>query len=202
MRREQMKKVAVIMLAVFVLAAFTTAFAQERTAKGQIELGGTVAFYMYSDKYDGDKVESGSEINIYPSVGYFIIPKLELEPKLIVYSSSWKYEGGKTNSSSNIGGIFNVAYHFEGAVKGNAIPFVFAGIGMLSNSYKDDGETRKDVKTTMILPDAGVGIKYFITERGTIRAEVYYQRLDKAYGYDKLVETNIGLRAGISLFLK
>jgi hypothetical protein len=202
MRREQMKKVAVIMLAVFVLAAFTTAFAQERTAKGQIELGGTVAFYMSSEKYDGDKVGSGSEINIYPSVGYFIIPKLELEPKLVIYSSSWKPEGGETTSESSIGGLLNVAYHFEGAVKGNAIPFVFAGVGILSNSAKSNGETVKDLKTTMILPDAGVGLKYFITERGTIRAELYYQRLDKAYGIDKLVETNIGLRAGISLFLK
>lgn len=197
-----MKKVVSILLAVFVLALFSSAFAQEKTAKGQIEIGGTISAYTWSESYDGTKVLSGTEFMVYPSVGYFVIPKLELEPKLLVNYSSEKPKGGKTSSTTNLGGIFNVAYHFEGAIKGNAIPFVFAGIGILSNSAKSDGETVKDLKTTMILPDAGVGLKYFITEKGVIRAELYYQRLDKAYGVDKLVETNIGLRAGITLFLK
>lgn len=199
-----MKKVVAILLAVFVLATFSTVLAAEaeKTAKGKVEIGGTVSAYFWSESYDGDKVYSGTEFMVYPSVGFFVIPKLELEPKLLVNFYSEKPEGGKTSSNTNLGGIFNVAYHFEGAMQGNAVPFVFAGIGILSNSAKSDGESVKDLKTTMILPDAGVGIKYFITERGTIRAEIYYQRLDKAYGVDKLVETNIGLRAGLTLFVK
>jgi hypothetical protein len=197
-----MKKVAVIMLAVFVLAAFSTAFAQEKTAKGQIELGGRVSFYMSSEKYDGEKVGSGSEFTVYPSVGFFVIPKLELEPTLLISSSSWKPEGGETSSWSNFGGLINVAYHFERTTPSDLIPFVFLGVGMVSHSAKSNGETVKDLKTTMVLPDAGVGIKYFLTEKGVIRAELFYQRLDKAEGMDKLIDTNIGLRAGISLFLK
>jgi hypothetical protein len=197
-----MKKVVSLILVVFVLALFSSSFAQEKTAKGQVEIGGTVSFYVSSESYDGNKAGSGSEFMVYPSVGYFIIPKLELEPKLLIVYSSWKPEGGKTSSTSNFGGILNFAYHFEGATQGNMVPFVFAGIGVLSNSEKIDGETVKDLKTTMILPDAGGGIKYFITEKGVIRAEVFYQRLSKAYGVDKLTESNIGLRAGVSLFLK
>jgi len=202
MRRELMKKVAVIMLAIFVVAAFSTAFAQDKTAKGQIELGGRVSFYMTSEKYDGEKVGSGSEFTLYPSVGYFIIPKLELEPTLLINSWSWKPEGGETSSRRNFGGLLNVAYHFERATPSDLIPFVFLGVGMVSHSGKNNGETVEDLKTTMILPDAGVGIKYFLTEKGVLRAELFYQRLDKAEGVDKLTDTNIGLRAGISIFLK
>jgi hypothetical protein len=197
-----MKKVVSILLVVLVLALFSSAFAQDKTAKGQIEIGGRVSFIMTSEKFDGEKLGSGSEFTVYPSVGFFVIPKLELEPTLLINYSSSKPDGGKTSSESNMGGLLNVAYHFEGAVKGNAIPFVFLGVGIVSHSAKDNGETVKDLKTTMVLPDAGVGLKYFITEKGVIRAELFYQRLDKAYGVDKLVETNIGLRAGISLFLK
>jgi len=197
-----MKKVVSLLLVVFVFALFSSAFAQEKTAKGQIEIGGRVSFIMSSEKYDGEKLGSGSEFMVYPSVGFFVIPKLELEPTLLIASSSWKPEGGETSSGTDLGGLLNVAYHFERATASNLIPFVFAGVGMISHSAKSEGETVKDLETTMILPDAGAGIKYFITEKGVIRAELFYQRLDKAYGVDKLVETNIGLRAGITLFIK
>jgi hypothetical protein len=205
----KMKKVAAILLAVFVLVSFSTVFAAEaeKTAKGQIEIGGMLSAYMWSESYSGDDEfyteYKGTDVMLYPSVGYFVIPKLEIEPKLLVNFSSYKpKKDGKTSSMTNLGGILNVAYHFEGAMDSKVIPFVFAGVGILSNSAKDYGETVKDLKTTLIAPDAGVGIKYFITERGTIRVEGYIQRLDKAEGIDKLVETDFGLRGGITLFLK
>ena len=89
-----MKKVVAILLAVFVLAAFSTVFAADvvKTAKGQIELGGSVSFMLGSEKYDGNKVGSGSEFTVYPRVGYFIIPKLELEPTMLIDYSSTKPE--------------------------------------------------------------------------------------------------------------
>jgi hypothetical protein len=197
-----MKKVVSLLLVVFVFALFSASFAQEKTATGQIEISGTASFAMFSESFDGEKLSSGSEFVVYPSVGYFIIPKLELEPKLLMALSSSKPEGGKTSSWLDFGGIFNVAYHFEGAIKGNMVPFVFAGAGMVIHSAKYQGETVENIKNTMILPDAGAGIKYFITEKGVIRAELFYQRLSNASGVEKLTDTNIGLRAGISIFLK
>jgi hypothetical protein len=191
-----MKKLISLLMVIFVLGLFSSAFAQTKTAKGQIEIGGSATLYMTSESYDGHKVGSGTEFALYPRVGFFVIPKLELEPTLIFESSSWEPEGGKRSTETHFGGIFSVSYNFEGAT--NLVPFLFGGIGMLTNSITDV----EDLKTTMILPDIGAGIKYFITEKGAIRAELFYQRISNACGYEKYNDNNFGLRAGFSLFLK
>lgn len=55
----------------------------EKTGKGTAELGGTVSFTRSS-------YEEGSTGNLHVvlAIGYFVIPKLALEPKLFVGRSS------------------------------------------------------------------------------------------------------------------
>jgi hypothetical protein len=191
-----MKKLISLLMVFFVLGLFSSSFAQTKTAKGQIEMGGSAALQMYSFSFDGTKLSSGTVFMIYPRVGFFVIPKLELEPTLLFTSTSSKPEGGKSATATNFGGLFSVSYNFEGAT--NLVPFLFGGIGFLTNSETDV----ENLKTTMILPDIGAGIKYFITEKGVIRAELFYQRQSNAGGLEKLTYNNFGLRAGFSIFLK
>jgi outer membrane protein len=191
-----MKKLISLLMVLFVLGLFSSSFAQTKTAKGKIEIGGDASVQMYSQSSDGHKIKSGTLFQLYPRVGYFVIPKLELEPTLIFESSSSKPEGGKTSTTTHFGGVFSVSYNFEGAT--NLVPFLFGGIGFLSNSITDE----ESLKTTLILPDIGAGIKYFITEKGVIRAELFYRRLSNAEGCKDLKQNNFGLRAGLSIFLK
>jgi len=191
-----MKKLISLLMVFFVLGLFSLSFAQTKTAKGQVEIGGSATLQMISESFDGDKVGSGTVFAVYPRVGFFVIPKLELEPTLVFESMSWKPEGGKSVTATSFGGIFSVSYNFEGA--SNLVPFLFGGVGFLTNSITDV----EDLKTTMILPDIGAGIKYFITEKGVIRAELFYQRQDNASGLEDVTTNNFGLRAGFSIFLK
>ncbi|MFH1335629.1 MAG: outer membrane beta-barrel protein [Candidatus Zixiibacteriota bacterium] len=188
-----MKKVICIMLAVLVLSAFSTAFAQEKTAKGRIELGGSVVFDRTS--YDNGSI---TDITIMPRMGYFIIPKLALEPTLLMENYSVDPDGGDSYSATDMGALLNVAYHFEGQSGSKFVPFIFGGIGFVSHS----GDVGAADEMTMILPDLGGGVKIFFTDNALIRAEAFYQRVSNANGVKDADASEFGLRAGVSIFVK
>jgi len=197
-----MKKLISLLMVLFVLGLFSSAFAQTKTAKGQIELGGDVAFGMstYSVEEGEYLIDNTTDFTLYPRFGYFVIPKLEIEPRLIFsrYSINYKSEDFEDWSFTTLGAIFAVAYNFETA--GKMVPFVFGGFGF--QTYSSDPKPEKDYETTMILPTVGGGIKAFLTDHGVIRFEAFYERHDKAGGVDKLTSNNFGIRAGVSVFLK
>lgn len=198
-----MKKLLTLFLVFSFLLLCSSLYAQEmRLNKGQVELGGDVGFGMTSYSWeDGDFfIDNTSTITFYPRVGYFVIPNLEIEPRLIFNYVKWNYEGEGTEDESftTLGAILNLVYNFE--MEGKVIPFVFGGLGF--QSYSSDPEPDEDYETTMILPDVGAGIKAFLTDNGVIRAELFYERHDKASGVDKLTTNNFGIRAGFSVFLK
>ena len=188
-----MKKIISLLLVIFVFALFSAAFAQEKTAKGRIELGGSVVFDHAS--YDNGSI---TDITIMPRMGYFIIPKLALEPTLLMENYSVDPDGGDSYSATDIGALLNVAYHFEGQSGSKFVPFIFAGLGFVSHS----GDVGAADEMTMIMPDLGGGIKYFFTDNALIRAEAFYQRVSNANGVKDADASEFGLRAGVSIFIK
>jgi outer membrane protein len=191
-----MKKVVTVLVVVMFFLTFSTLFAQTKTEKGKIELGGSAAFSSNSFSFDGTHTGTITTFTLSPRIGYFVVNKLEIEPQLLVLSISATPEGGETNTASNFGGLLSLSYNFEGG--SNLVPFVFAGIGFLSNSVTH----ATNLKTSMILPDAGVGLKAFVTDKGVLRAEAFYERTTNSGGEEKLTDNSFGLRIGFSVFLK
>jgi hypothetical protein len=191
-----MKKVSMIIMILLAVSfvPLNFAFSQgEKTAKGRIELGGSISFTNTS--YDGGSIR---EISLMPRIGYFVIPKLALEPQLLIQNYSVNPEVGEDYSETNFGGIFNAAYHFERKSESKYVPFIFGGFGFISHS----GDVGTADEMTMILPDVGGGIKVFVTNDAVIRAELYYMRVSNALGVKDLDASEIGLRAGVSIFVK
>ena len=193
-----MKKLS-LMIVILLVAAFVPlnfAFsAGEKTAKGRIELGGTVDFTHTSyENY------SSTDISILPGIGYFVIPKLSLEPKLLIQHSSYSYESEflEDYSATHFGAILHAVYHFEGAGGSKYVPFLFGGAGFASHS----GDVGEADEMTMILPDIGGGIKIFVTNDAVIRAALYYQRASNAGGVKDADASEFGIRAGVSIFVK
>ena len=166
----------------------TSSGSVEKTAKGRIELGGNVDFSHQS--YDGG---SGSGLTIAPRVGYFIKPKWELEPTVLIsHSSMGDY------SSSSFGLLFNVAYHFEKRSDAKYLPYVIGGLGFISYS----GDVGNNDNMSMVLPHLGGGIKYFFTNTALIRTELFFEHVTNAGGAKDANANDIGLTAGVSIFIK
>lgn len=192
-----MKKVSLVIMILLAisLVPLNFAFSQgEKTAKGRIELGGSISFTNTSYKDAG----SIRDLMLMPRVGYFVIPKLAVEPQLLIENYSVNPEVGDSYSWTDFGALFNGAYHFEGKSESKFVPFVFAGFGFVSHS----GDVGANDEMTMILPDVGGGIKIFVTNEALIRAEVFYMRESNAGGVKDLDANEIGLRAGVSIFVK
>ncbi len=66
----------------------------------------------------------------------------------------------------------------------------------------NSGTGAKDLKTTMIFPSFSAGIKTFLTEKGALRSEIFYQRWTNTAGIEDLTTDNFGINTGLSVFLK
>lgn len=192
-----MKRVSLIIMILLVAAFIPMNFAfsaGDKTAKGRVELGGDAYFThtSYSDTYYDF---SETSIGVMPRVGYFVIPRLAIEPRLLVaHSSESNHE--YDYSWTDFGVIFNGAYHFENTV--SYVPFVFGGFGFVSHS----GDVGDADEMTLIMPDVGGGIKFFFSNDGVLRVELFYQRLSNADGMKDVDANDFGLRAGVSVFVK
>jgi hypothetical protein len=137
-----------------------------------------------------------------PTVGCFVKPKLELEPTLLFEHTSTDPDNAEGASGTAIGGILNVLYHFESANHTDShklVPFVFAGAGFVFYSgdlYPDDAEP------AMVLPNAGGGIKFFITNSAVIRGEAFWEHVTNQGGLEDNDADHFGIRAGVSIFVK
>jgi hypothetical protein len=199
-----MKKVSLIIMILLAVSfvPLNFAFSQgEKTAKGRIELGGNVGFTHESYKYKSESAGSWTDLTVMPRVGYFVIPKLAVEPTLLISHTSWG--DGTSYSVTNFGALLNVAYHFEGKSEAKFVPFVFGGAGFLSHSG-DVGETNgeKNDKMSLIAPHAGGGIKFFFTNTALIRAELFYEHVTNEDGVKDYKADEFGLTAGVSIFVK
>lgn len=191
-----MKKVLVVLVALCFLVLSSNLFAQMKTKKGQIELSGSASFSTSSFSWKGDSEGSITEVAFYPGFGFFVVNKLEIEPKLAFISVSVNPEGGETITLTDFGGILSLSYNFEG--ESNLLPFIFAGIGFQTHSITDV----KDLKTSMILPEVGAGVKAFFNEKSALRVEAFYSHTTNALGIEDETANSFGLRVGFSVLLK
>jgi hypothetical protein len=197
-----MKKVSMIIMILVAVSFVPLNFAfsaGEKTAKGRIEVGGDFGFDRSSVSYDGLDITS-TTISVMPRIGYFVIPKLAIEPKLMIVNTSESSDPEifENYSATHLGAVLNVAYHFEGKGESKYVPFIFGGFGFVSHS----GDVGEADEMTMILPDLGGGIKIFVTNDALIRGELFYTRSSNAGGVKDADGSDFGLRAGVSIFVK
>ncbi len=183
---------------VFVLMSLiicsSTVFGQANIGKGAIEIGGNVFFISSSLSYEGHSEGSVSYFLLAPRFGFFKTDNFEIEPQLLYGRVSEDPEYDSSYSFSVYGGIFSFSYNFK--TSSNIVPFVFAGVGFLG--YSGEG----DFQSSAIAPDAGVGMKSFISQKGALRLELFYQNMTNYMGIQDLKASNFGFRGGFSVFLK
>ena len=189
-----MKKLYVIpvVMILVVVIPFVVTSAQDKTAEGRIELGGSFGFT--NSYYEGGLM---TDVTIMPRVGIFIMPKLQFEPTLIFSNQSINPDKGDSYSGSMFGVLFNVAYHYEGTSDSKMLPFLFAGFGFVAYSGDFYGDEMK-----MILPTAGAGVKCFITNSALIRGEAFWEHVKNDGGIKDHDANYFGIRAGVSIFIK
>jgi hypothetical protein len=191
-----MKKVSLLIM-ILLAASFAprkpALSAVDKTAKGRIELGGSVSLNYTS--YENYSIRV---ISIMPSLGFFVIPKLALEPRFLLLHESTSHSVLPDYSATDFGAIFNVVYHFEGKGESDIVPFIFGGLGFVTHS----GDVGGADQVTMVLPDIGGGFKVFFTNEATMRAELFYQRVFNAHGWKDVDADELGIRAGVSIFVK
>ncbi len=167
--------------------------AGEKTAQGRTELGGD--FYFGHSSHDGTSV---TNLVISPRVGWFTRPGLALEPRFLLVHQTKSPDRGEDYSVTDFGTIFNVAYHFEGTSGSDYVPFLFGGIGFVAHG----GDVGDADEMTLIFPDIGGGVKFFITDHALLRTEFFYQHVSNAFGLEDVDADEFGLRAGVSIFVK
>jgi hypothetical protein len=192
-----------VVLAGFVLLLGVDAFAQvePNLTPGTIELSQTVGFrYDKQSPDEGELDITNTTINFRPSIGYFINNKIEIEGDIIFSASKYETEhnGVSTSSSENTFGLIaRGMYNIVGSSP--MVPFVFVGAGMLMNSNDSDVEGTEE--TSMVLPEAGAGIKYFMGDKVAVRGELIFRRVSNPGGTKDWTATDIGLAVGLTMFL-
>lgn len=190
-----MNKMKIVFVALIVLFLFSSSQAglAKYALKGNKELSaiGSVAFF--SQNFNGHKVADGTNIFLGVNLGFFVADKLELEPGIILINSTYNPVVGSSTTETHLGGIFALAYNFD--TGSPAVPFIFGRIGFLTNSITDE----TDLKTSMILPDVGGGIKFFISSKAALRTEIYYNHMTNLLGEKDWNQNLFGLRAGLSV---
>jgi hypothetical protein len=156
-------------------------------------LGGD--FYFTHTSYEN---YSTTNLVFMPRVGFFVSPGLAIEPRFLIIHQSVDWEYGGDASATDFGMIFNLAYHFEGKSESDYVPFVFGGVGFVTHS----GDVGSADELTMVLPEIGGGVKFFFSKYALLRAELYFQNVTNANGYEDNDATEFGLRAGVSIFVK
>ncbi|MGB8658182.1 MAG: outer membrane beta-barrel protein [Candidatus Zixiibacteriota bacterium] len=199
-----MRKVGsiIVVLSLVALVPFSLVFSagkskaasggEEKTAKGRIELGGGVNF-----THTSDDAGSATDIAVMPRVGYFVIPKLAIEPTLTFENISASPKQGGSTSATFLGAQVNVAYHFEGTSEAKYVPYVIGGLGFLARS----GDVHPQ-NPNLVAPYLGGGIKYFFTNAALVRAELFYEHVSNAGGVQNAKADDLGLTVGVSVFVK
>jgi hypothetical protein len=185
--------ILLVLLAISFTPLNLTFSAEERAAAGKMEVGGDI----YAS-YHSYKATAITTFTLMPRVGLFVMPGLEVEPKILILFKNISPHGNREDSSkTDIGGMLSLAYHFELKRGSKFIPFVFGGIGFVNHA----GDVGEDDEVTLVMPDVGLGLKAFLTNSALIRMELFYQHLSNAYGKKDREVNEGGLRGGVSIFL-
>ena len=185
------------------------AFGQPNITAGTIEIGNSVGFEMNkaTDEIEGaDDVDyTATTIELMPRIGYFFTPNISAEATLLLAYAKAKIEQGENESefsTTNMGLLATGQYHFVG--EGNMVPYVFGGVGMITNSYDTGAEgdnPEGTEETSLILPTAGAGVKCFMGDHLAIRAEARIMLISNQNGIEDRSGMDISFNVGVSGFI-
>jgi len=183
-----------VFLLMFLVICSSTVFGQGSIEKKTTEIGGNLFFISSSLSYQGHSEGSVSFFLLAPRFGFFKTDNFEVEPQLLYGRVSENPKYGSSYSFSAYGGILSFSYNFK--TSSNMVTFLFVGVGFLG--YSGDG----DFQSSAIAPDAGIGMKSFISDKSALRLELFYQNMTNYMGIEDLQASNFGFRGGFSVFLK
>jgi len=198
-----------LLIAGFVLLLGTDSFAQvePNLTPGTIEIGNSVSFSYTKDSYDTDLYETENTttiIEFQPRVGYFVNENFEVEGNVFFGYAKQKHESSLSTSSTDaewsatsMGLVARGMYNLIST--GPAVPYFFVGAGMILNSNETDMENSEE--TSMVLPEVGVGLKYFMGEQVAARAAIVFSRVTNFGGMKDLTATDISFAVGLTMFL-
>lgn len=112
--------------------------------KGKFTFGGGISYESFSYKAVEPKSQdlgAGSHLSLQPSIGYFVIPGLEIGGMIDYTSESYEPEGGDESSSSAFGLGPMVAYYY----KMSPILHLY-GRGYLVYTLSQEDDAQKDTE--------------------------------------------------------
>lgn len=192
-----MKKV----LLVGAMALFAAVNAQ--TEKGTWSLGGSsmVGFNSLgvNVKADGDS-ESSPKLNLFvltPSVGYFVSNGVNIGVDLNFLNAS--VSGTEETSASVFSILPNVTYYFNTA-NNTFKPYLGAGVGY--SNVNATGVAEEKISEGAFTWSAKGGVAYFPNTNVGLNLGLGYQNISKKVEESTISLSNLGINAGISVFLK
>jgi hypothetical protein len=104
---------------------------------------------------------------------------------------------GDDNSDTHIGLTGDAFYHFN--TDGNIVPFVGAGLGILTN-----GGDRNDANdnTSIIVPELLAGLRFPFKQIVSVNATAGYRHTTSYLGFDDTGGNEFFLGAGFSFFFR
>ena len=158
--------------------------AGHQVSSGSIELSPSVSFAHSNLKREGyGNVESSTQFDLTPTVGFCISNHYEVTGGMLV-----RHTSSNGNSETVLGNTAGLIYNFS--PKGNIIPFVGGGFGVLFNG----GFTFDD--TAVLAPDLAAGVRVLVGNSGSVNLKLGYQ-----HESDGNVKVNRLVSAvGVSLF--
>lgn len=164
-------------------------------AQGTVEVETDAAFAHTGYSYDGDSVGSRTDVALSVGVGYCLTDMLEIKGRFMFAHTSLDPECCGSVSASSFGGAGLVALNFPTA--GPVVPFVQGGAGVLA--YSGDGY--EDSDATVVLPTAGVGVRFVVGETASVNCGVFYEHHLNAAGEEDVSANIFGVSVGLSLLL-
>lgn len=164
--------------------------------EGTIEFATTFLFDHSSYSADGTDAGSTTQINLEGSFGYCVSEMIELVGSLALVHQSYDSPGQASADATAYGGGGALVLNFP--TQGSLVPFLEVGASLLA--YSGDGAD--DLETTWVLPTAGVGVRFLVTESAALTSGVFYRHLNNALGAEDLSANSISLGVGISILLR
>jgi hypothetical protein len=178
---------SLLALAALVLLATAASAQGYPTDKGSILLDGAISFTSQGFE---DVDERATNINVNPSLGYFIMPGLAIGAEVLLDKTSFD-----ELSSTSLGVGPFVAYFFGGPAS-RTYPFISAGVNYVSNSTEG-------VDTSGLGAEVAAGAAFMVARNAALTASAFAQFSSfSAVGSDESFGSNtFGVRGGVAVFI-
>jgi hypothetical protein len=158
-----------------------------------IEVNGFFTLSHTSVSSHGESVGS-TTFDLEPALGYFFTSNWEVLGKLIIDHDSGF---GDNSGETHFGLTGDAFYHFNSS--GSVVPFVGAGLGVLSNG--GDANNGHD-NSSIIVPELLAGVRFPFKEVVSVNATAGYRHTTSYRGFSDTSGNEFFLGAGFSFFFR